>query len=48
MLCGATFAVQENSFVQITMEYTSAQRFAAFDAAGKLVAGDPEKTVRLL
>jgi hypothetical protein len=37
----------ENSYAQLTVEFTSKQTFAAYDVKGKLVAGDPNKTVRL-
>ena len=32
-------------FVQLTTRFRSAQRFAAYDASGRLVAGDPEEVI---
>lgn len=34
---------ETSGFAQLTVRIPSAQRFAAYDKAGKLVAGDPEQ-----
>mmetsp|Transcript_22481 Transcript_22481/g.37580 ORF Transcript_22481/g.37580 Transcript_22481/m.37580 type:complete len:330 (+) Transcript_22481:114-1103(+) len=37
----------ENAFVQFTMHFQSQQRFAAYNAKGELVAGDPERLINV-
>ena len=44
--CSPRLPAQDNAFVQFTVQYNSQQRFAAYNAKGKLVAGDPERLVR--